>query len=293
MKGLLIFNKPKGITSHDVVYILRKKTGIKKIGHTGTLDPMAEGVLPMCIDKATKVAEYVSGNSKEYIAVLEFGYETDTYDSTGTITKKSDYIPTKNEIINIMDKFKGDIIQIPPMYSALKVNGKKLYELAREGITVERKGRNITIYDIEILKFISDKEIEIKVKCSSGTYIRSLVRDIGESLNSFATMTSLIRTRVGDYSLDQAITRDELDRMPMAEFERKILPIDSALSNLEKFVLPEWFYDRALNGVAFRLKNKIKEKQYRVYCKNEFLGIGESLNDEEGNSILKIKKLLK
>lgn len=293
MKGLLIFNKPKGITSHDVVYILRRKTGIKKIGHTGTLDPLAEGVLPMCIDKATKVAEYVSLNNKEYIAELEFGYATDSYDITGNIIEKCSYIPSRDEIVEALDKFRGDILQVPPMYSALKVNGKKLYELAREGKIIERKKRPVKIYDLEVLEFIDKKSIKIRVSCSSGTYIRSLIYDLGKETGSLATMTSLIRTRVGNYKIEDAVSKYELDNMSMEEFSKHIIPIDTALMHLEKFILPDWFYNRALNGVAFRLKNKIEDnKEYRVYCNNEFLGIGESKRDENDNSILKIKKLL-
>lgn len=292
MKGLLIFNKPKGITSHDVVYILRRKTGIKKIGHTGTLDPLAEGVLPMCINKATKVAEYVSSDTKEYIATLEIGYETDTYDITGEITNKSDNIPTQVEFLEAVEHFTGDILQEPPMYSALKYHGKKLYELAREGITVERKKRPITIYELEVLDFISEKEIEIRIVCSSGTYIRSLIRDLGIYLNTFCTMKTLTRTRVGEFKIEDSITKEELDNMSLEELEEKIIPIDNALTSLEKFILPDWFYKMAVNGVAFRLKNNIDKKEYRVYCNNEFLGIGESYTDEEGCSKLKIKKLL-
>lgn len=291
MKGILIFNKPKGITSHDVVYILRKKTGIKKIGHTGTLDPLAEGVLPMCIEKATKVAEYISADTKEYIAKLEFGYETDTYDITGTVTKRTDYIPTEEEIRNILKNFTGDILQEPPMYSALKQNGKKLYELAREGITVERKKRKINISNLEILSIISDREIEIKVNCSSGTYIRSLVRDMGVALGSLSTMTALKRTKVGNYKIEDSITKEELDEMSLDDLEKKIIPIDTALSNLEEFILPEWFYERAINGVQFILKKDIEEKLYRVYCNNEFLGIGEVIT-KDSDQRLKIKKLL-
>lgn len=291
MKGILIFNKPKGITSHDVVYILRRKTGIKKIGHTGTLDPLAEGVLPMCIGKATKVAEYISADTKEYIARLEFGYETDTYDITGTTTKTTDYIPTIEEVRSILKEFTGEILQEPPMYSALKHNGKKLYELAREGITVERKKRKITISNLEILNIISDKEIEIKVNCSSGTYIRSLVRDMGIALNSLCTMTALKRTQVGNYKIEDSITKEELDLMSLEELEEKIISMDTALSDLEEFILPEWFYNRAINGVQFILKKNVEEKLYRVYCNNEFLGIGEVVT-KDSDQRLKIKKLL-
>ncbi len=292
MKGLLIFNKPQGITSHDVVYILRRKLGIKKIGHTGTLDPLAEGVLPMCIGKATKIADYVSADNKEYIATLEFGYETDSYDITGEITNKSDNIPTREEILEKIEEFKGDILQEPPMYSALKHNGRKLYELAREGITVERKKRAITIYEYEVLEFISEKEVKIRVNCSSGTYIRSLIRDLGISLNTFCTMKSLLRTRVGEFHLNESITKEELEAMSLEDIEKLIIPMDRALESLEKFILPDWFYERALNGVAFKLKNAIENKQFRVYCKDEFLGIGESVTDDENICKLKIKKLL-
>lgn len=177
------------------------------------------------------------------------------------------------------------------MYSALKHNGKKLYELAREGITVERKKRKITISNLEILNIISDKEIEIKVNCSSGTYIRSLVRDMGIALNSLCTMTALKRTQVGNYKIEDSITKEELDLMSLEELEEKIISMDTALSDLEEFILPEWFYNRAINGVQFILKKNVEEKLYRVYCNNEFLGIGEVVT-KDSDQRLKIKKLL-
>lgn len=290
MNGIFIFDKPKGITSHDVVYILRRKTGIKKIGHTGTLDPMAEGVLPMCIGRATKVAEYISGNSKEYIAEMEFGYTTDTYDAEGEITDESSKIPTREEIENVIPKFTGNIVQVPPMYSALKHNGKKLYELARAGKTIERKGRNITIRELEILEFISERKIRIRINCSTGTYIRSLVYDIGRELGTYATMTSLQRTSVGSYTIEDAVTEEELKAMSMEDFWSKVLSVDTALSNMEKFYIPDWFRDRMVNGVAFRVQSEIEIKEFRLYCDGEFLGIGESKKNEDGSIVVKMKK---
>ncbi|EFI42275.1 MULTISPECIES: tRNA pseudouridine(55) synthase TruB [Peptoniphilus] len=292
MNGILIFNKPKGISSHDVVYILRKKMKIKKIGHTGTLDPIATGVLIMCIGKATKISQYIMSDTKEYIAKISFGYETATLDSTSEPIKKTDYIPPINEFKNILNSFIGNIEQIPPMYSAIKVNGQKLYELARQGKTIELKKRKITVYNIELLKQVDYKSYYIKIKCSSGTYIRSLIRDIGYSLNSLATMEELTRTKSGEFTIENSISEDKFLSLDNEEIENFIIPIDKALYKYNYYNINDNFYKKLINGVPYKTKLDFKNNELlRIYCKNEFIGIGKYIDSFDFNGI-KMEKML-
>lgn len=293
MNGIVIFNKPKGITSHDVVYMLRRKTGIKKIGHTGTLDPMATGVLVMCIGKATKVSEYITAHDKNYVADFSFGYETDTLDSTSDVSKKTDYIPEKESLEKVLEFFTGKIKQIPPRYSALKINGKKSYELARDGINFEPKEREVEIYNLKILKQLSKNSYRISIACSSGTYIRSLIRDIAYKLNSLATMESLIRTKVGNFKIEDSIDEEFLNKEDIKSLESKIIPIDKSLNDFKSFEIPEIFFNKIINGVAYRKSLDLEENEYlKVYCKNIFIGIGQYISEKDFKGI-KIKKMLK
>lgn len=292
MNGVFIFNKPKGITSHDVIYMFRKKLNIKKVGHTGTLDPIATGVLPICIGKATKIAQYITAEDKEYIATMKFGIETDTLDITGDIIHSDGRIPLAEEVVESLVAFKGEIHQKPPMYSAIKVKGRKLYEYARDGIEVDVQERLVKISDISLLKKVSTDTFVIKINCSSGTYIRSLIRDIGYSLNTFATMTDLVRTRSGNFNIDNSIDEITLKASTIDDLKKSLIPIDAALNDFEAFEFPDEFYFRALNGVPFKTQVDIKEnKLLRLYCKNEFIAIGEYKTTEEFSGI-KIKKLL-
>lgn len=210
MFGFLNVFKPKGITSHDVVSILRKVTKIKQIGHTGTLDPFAQGVLPVCIGKATRLIEYLK-DDKEYIAQIQFGQNTDTYDIEGQITESFDKKITSDDLNNILPEFRGEISQFPPIYSAIKVNGKKLYDYARKGEDVEIKPRKVTISKLELLDFdIENQTAKIIVGCSKGTYIRSLAFDIGKKLGCGAFLSELTRTKAGTFYVDNAISLDNL-----------------------------------------------------------------------------------
>ena len=209
MNGIIIIDKPMGRTSHDMVYVMRKLTGIKKVGHTGTLDPMATGVLPVCIGNATKVADMLTLSDKRYIAELVLGRTTDTQDADGKVLTECDVNCTEEEIRAAVMSFVGEIEQIPPMYSAIKQNGKKLYELARQGIEVERKSRRITINSIDILK-IDGVCITIDVSCSKGTYIRTLCEDIGKKLHVGAYMNTLRRIKTGPFTIEESHTVDEL-----------------------------------------------------------------------------------
>lgn len=282
MQGILVVNKRQGITSHDCIYILRDLLGIKKIGHTGTLDPMATGVLPMTIGKATRVSSFIQNSEKEYIATIKFGIETDTEDITGNILERSDKIPTKDEVLEILPKFTGRIEQTPPMYSAVRVDGRKLYKIAREGKVVDRPKREI---NVSSLKLLETNPFTLKINCSSGTYVRTLISDIGKELGTFATMTSLIRTKVGPFSVENAIKIDDLESMTKEEIEEKLYPTDFALRNIPKYNVPKSFFERLINGVKFYDK-RMNDGKYSIYCRDEFIGIGEFVDGR-----LKIKVL--
>ena len=282
MQGILVVNKRQGITSHDCIYILRDLLGIKKIGHTGTLDPMATGVLPMTIGKATRVSSFIQNSEKEYIATIKFGIETDTEDITGNILERSDKIPTKDEVLEILPKFTGRIEQTPPMYSAVRVDGRKLYKIAREGKVIDRPKREI---NVSSLKLLETNPFTLKINCSSGTYVRTLISDIGKELGTFATMTSLIRTKVGPFSVENAIKIDDLESMTKEEIEEKLYPTDFALRNIPKYNVPKSFFERLINGVKFYDK-RMNDGKYSIYCRDEFIGIGEFVDGR-----LKIKVL--
>ena len=291
INGVINIYKIKGFTSHDVVAKLRGIVRQKKIGHTGTLDPDATGVLPVCLGSATKLCDMLTDKEKEYIAEVRLGVTTDTQDMTGTILSEKEIGVTSQEVAETIQSFVGAYEQIPPMYSALKVNGKKLYELARQGKEVERKARPVTIHYIEILKMELPK-ITIKVGCSKGTYIRTLCHDLGEKLGCGAAMASLERTKSGQFSLDSAITLAELEeKLKEAEDNREaviqtlIIPVDKMFSDLQELrLLPKW--ERLIqNGNSFEEKN-LKEvfftedrkdnEHYRVYIgENTFMGVYE------------------
>ncbi len=242
MFGFLNVNKPEGMTSFDVVAIIRKITHIKQIGHTGTLDPFATGVLPVCIGKTTKLIEYLNDN-KEYIATVKFGLDTDTYDKDGQVIKTYDKKITKDDILEILKDFRGQIEQIPPIYSAIKVNGKKLYEYARKGQNVEIKPRQVTIYEIKLLEFdCINQTAKLLVNCSKGTYIRSIAYDIGQKLSCGAYLKELKRTKAGMFDIHSSVELSNLKSIEDVE-QNIINPVD---------VLPRRMYNMNENE-----KNKV------------------------------------
>lgn len=230
MDGIIVIRKEKGYTSHDVVARLRGILHMKKIGHTGTLDPEAEGVLPVALGKATRLVDMLTEKEKTYEAVMRLGVVTDTQDMTGTILSQAEEMPSSEQIQEAVGAFLGDHMQVPPMYSALKVNGKKLYELAREGKTVERKARPVHFYEIEILE-IEIPLVRFRVTCSKGTYIRTLCHDIGEKLECGAAMETLLRTRVGRFDLEDAVTLAQVEEAVQdGRIEDRVLSIEEILS---------------------------------------------------------------
>lgn len=281
MNGIINVYKPEGITSFDVIYKVRRILNTRRIGHTGTLDPMASGVLPICVGKATRAAELIVASDKEYICSLKFGAETDTQDSTGKITKTSDKRPGGQEFSEAVKTFIGGIEQIPPMYSAVHVGGERLYKLARRGETVERKPRKITVFDISVLSFTEDTA-EIKIVCSKGTYIRTLCEDIGKKLGCLAHMTALKRTRSGIFKIDTAVPIEDV-------CEEKLTPVDTLFGEYEKIVLSEKDEFRVKNGAEI-LNMRDTGKRYRLYgADGSFLCISEGIEENGARLLRSIK----
>lgn len=283
INGIINIYKEAGFTSHDVVAKMRGICGQKKIGHTGTLDPQAVGVLPVCLGNATKLCDMLTDRSKEYVAELLLGVETDTQDTTGKILREDRDAAahlTEKEVREAILKFQGDYDQIPPMYSALKVNGKKLCDLAREGLEVERKARRVTIHEIEILS-VELPVVKMRVACSKGTYIRTLCADIGEKLCCGGTMQSLVRTRAGDLCLQDAITLSELQRRKDAGIlQDAVIPTDKVFEKAPPLHVQERWRKLLDNGNAFFPDQTVEEQIYgqgeqvRVYREDgSFVGI--------------------
>ena len=287
-KGILNVNKEKGISSARVVSLVRRALDIKKVGHTGTLDLEASGALPIVVGKATRVSDYMMTKDKVYETELILGAKTDTLDAAGKIIANSQKIIDKDQFLETMNTFKGEIEQVPPMYSALKVNGQKLYDLAREGIEIERKKRRVNIYDIDLLDFDFPRA-KIRVTCSKGTYIRTLVDDIGEKLGTFAYVDNLVRARVGEFDIKDAIKSEDILEISREDLLKKLYPIDTALKNLEKIVLDKSYLEKLINGQVVEVE-KNYGKIIRVYCEDEFLGLGNSYRENNKN-FLKMEKV--
>ncbi len=270
LHGILNVYKEKGFTSHDVVAKLRGITRQKKIGHTGTLDPEAEGVLPVCLGKATKVSELLTEKDKTYRATLLLGLVTDTQDITGTVLRQcaADAL-TETRAEEAIQGFVGEYDQVPPMYSALKVNGKKLYELAREGKTVERKARRVRIRDIRIVS-MNLPRAELEITCSKGTYIRTLCHDIGERLGIGGCMETLVRTRSGPFGIEESYRLEELqEKTEKGELSQTLIPIDVLFSQYQKIQIRQELEARLKNGNPFSIpgiQTRFSDQEYvRVY----------------------------
>lgn len=266
MNGFINVYKEKGQTSHDVVNKIRKIFGTKKVGHTGTLDPNATGVLPIAVNNATKVIEYMEHDDKTYIAELTLGITTDTEDIWGNILEEKTVNVGKEEIESVIKSFVGKQKQVPPMYSALKVNGKKLYELAREGKTIDRVARDIEIFCIKDI-MINENKASFEVHCSKGTYIRTLCKDIGEKLGCGATMSALERVQSGSFTIDTTVTLEELSE----NGEKYLLDLEIPLKKFNIISLNEEEGKKYINGI--RLGTERKDGLYRVYIDGKLYGI--------------------
>ena len=277
INGIINVYKEKGFTSHDVVAKLRGIAGQKKIGHTGTLDPDAEGVLPVCLGRATKVCDLLTDKDKVYEAVMLLGKTTDTQDTSGEVLKETDTTNlTEEDVVKAIESFVGEYDQLPPMYSALKVNGKKLYELAREGKVVERKTRKVNIFGIKI-KNIDLPRVTMEVHCSKGTYIRTLCNDIGDALNVGGCMEKLLRTKVSQFELKDSYKLGEIQNLKDEERLLEIvLPVDEVFASCPKVVLNQVQVRLAYNGnpIPYHLLSQDNGDKIRAYDeKGNFIGL--------------------
>lgn len=309
INGIINVYKEQGFTSHDVVAKLRGILKMKKIGHTGTLDPDAEGVLPVCLGKATKLCDLLTDKDKTYETVLLLGQTTDTQDTSGTVLSQQEAVFTDEEIKEVVSSFIGDILQVPPMYSALKVNGKKLYELAREGIEVERKARPITIFDIQILDIksitvmeeatgesLAQMQVRMNVHCSKGTYIRTLCHDIGEKLGCGGCMKELKRTRVANFLIEDSLKLAELEQLKREDkIETVVVAVDEMFPKAPKVTVAKEYSKFIYNGNTFtkrHLKDRIENdglSEVRVYDEEgTFVGLYEFDQEKKCFKVVKM-----
>ena len=295
MDGFINLNKPVGLTSFDCVAKLRKLLSTKKIGHAGTLDPDAVGVLPIAVGKATRLLEYVTAVSKQYRAVMTIGIKTTTQDASGEVIERiSSSHLTRSDIINILPKFEGAIEQIPPMFSAIKINGKKLYELARQNIEIDRTPRQVTIHEIKLLDFTPGEfpQATLDIVCSKGTYIRTLLQDIGEKLSTTAHMSFLERTGVGEFTIDKTFSLEDIASQMHNRELNFLLDMDYPLKNLGEIIVNDNFMKRILHGNSISIENAEQithnsDNLYRVYGAAKLIAIAHI----EGSQI-KVHKVL-
>ena len=290
MDGIISIYKTKGMTSHGVVSRLRRILNMKKIGHTGTLDPDVTGVIPICVGKATRVSEYILEGDKEYIGELTLGMKTDSQDYSGKVLASSNLRASEEDIFRAFNSYIGEIKQLPPMYSAVRHKGKKLYELAREGITVERKPRQAFIYDLKIMRIDSGK-ILFYVHCSKGTYIRTLCNDIGDDLGTYGYMSFLTRIAVEDFKSEDSYSLDVIESMVDQGDYSFLQPIDRGVRKLDSLEVDGKLYSQVINGMKIPVNLPESKSVLRIYCKGDFLGLGRILSSESGN-FLKMDKVL-
>lgn len=291
--GIVVLKKEEGLTSQGAVSRIKRLFGAKKAGHTGTLDPLATGVLPILLGRAVKASEYMLSSEKHYRATILFGITTDTEDITGSILTKSEKVPSEDEVMAAVSSFVGKIKQIPPMYSALKVNGQKLCDMARRGIEIEREAREITVYSIDAKK-IDDLRYSLDVHCSKGTYIRTLCADIGAAVGTGAVMETLCRTKASVFTLDDAVTIGEIEALSDEERGKLIVPTERVFSDRKKIFLPTFFAKLAHSGLEIYLK-KINadaelSEQIALYDDAGFFALGEVREYEDGKAIKPIKQ---
>jgi tRNA pseudouridine55 synthase len=292
VSGIVVVNKHAGVTSNDIVIKLRRLFGTRQVGHTGTLDPMATGVLPVLIGRAVKASENITAENKRYTAHLKLGITTDTEDTTGTVLSKTDTLPKEEDVLAVCADFVGDILQTPPMYSALKVNGRKLVDLAREGITVERQARPITVHSLKAVKLAEDL-YELDVSCSKGTYIRTLCADIGAKLGCGGAMARLTRTESGPFSLAEACTIEQLEAMTEAERAACVIPLENFFLDCPAVDLPAFYARLARNGCEIYQKKIHTDlpvgTTVRMIHDGVFFALGQVRDYPDGSAVKAVK----
>lgn len=280
INGILLLDKPQGLTSNEALQMAKRQLRACKAGHTGSLDPIATGLLPLCFGEATKISQFLLDSDKVYVAEFKLGVETDTFDSDGRIMAEKQLKASHREVERALKKFVGDIEQLPPMYSAVKHQGQALYKLAREGIEVERKTRPVTIYHIDVLGWPAEDQIELEVCCSKGTYVRALAHDLGQQLGCGAHMTALRRLRVGELDIRDAVTLPELEALEDSAHENLLQPMDKALVDLPGVTLTAMATHYLLQGQAVSMSHPHSPGWVRLYEPgHQFIGMGEILDD--------------
>lgn len=290
--GVIVINKHEGVTSHRIVQIMRKFFDTPRIGHTGTLDPMATGVLPILVGRAVKASDFLVAEDKEYIAEMTLGVRTDTDDITGEILEKCDEIPSEDKVFEAISSFIGEIEQIPPMYSAIKVGGVKLVDLAREGITIERKSRNVKINSIESEK-ISENVYKMRISCSKGTYIRTLCHDIGEKLGCGAAMSALERTKSGSFTIENSYTVEDLEKLTIEERAKLVMPTEELFMDCPAIDVND-FYAKLIRGGTELYQKKLGTcydigQFVRIKHNNVFIALGQIDEYEAGSAVRPVK----
>ena len=290
--GVIVINKHEGVTSHRIVQIMRKFFDTPRIGHTGTLDPMATGVLPILVGRAVKASDFLVAEDKEYIAEMTLGVRTDTDDITGEILEKCDEIPSEDKVFESISSFIGEIEQIPPMYSAIKVGGVKLVDLAREGITIERKSRNVKINSIESEK-ISENVYKMRISCSKGTYIRTLCHDIGEKLGCGAAMSALERTKSGSFTIENSYTIEDLEKLTIEERAKLVMPTEELFMDCPAIDVND-FYAKLIRGGTELYQKKLGTcyaigQFVRIKHNNVFIALGQIDEYEAGSAVRPVK----
>ena len=290
--GVIILNKEAGMTSQTAVNKVKRLFGADKAGHTGTLDPMATGVLPILINRGVKAGEYMLCSEKHYLAECILGITTDTEDTSGKILSEAKTLPSEEEFMSVCERFRGEIMQTPPMYSAIRVNGTRLMELARKGETVEREARPVTVYSLEAKK-IEENRYSLDIECSKGTYIRTVCADIGKALGCGGAMSSLCRLEAAGFKIEEAHTLDELEKMSEAERASLIIPVERIFEKYPEFRLSDFYASLAHNGACI-YKQKCRfdfplGSLVRLYDKEGFFALGEVLL-KDGDTVIKPQK---
>ena len=290
--GIIILNKEGNITSQTAVNRVKRLFSADKAGHTGTLDPMATGVLPILINRAVKAGEYMLSSEKHYLAECTLGITTDTEDISGTVLTECKDLPEEDRVLSVCSRFVGDIMQTPPMYSAIRVNGARLMELARKGEIVEREARPITIYSLDA-KRIEENKYSLDIECSKGTYIRTVCADIGKALGCGATMSALCRLEAAGFTIGDAHTLSQIEKMSEEEREALIIPVEKVFEKHEIVTLPDFYAELAHNGACIyqkKIRTSYKTGEYvRLYDKNGFFAIGQVV-EKDGESVIKPQK---
>ncbi len=292
--GVLIVNKHAGVTSHDIVGMVRRLFGTRAVGHAGTLDPMATGVLVVLIGRAAKASEYLTGEDKRYVARLRLGITTDTEDTTGATLTTSDALPSRDAVTSVMEHFRGNILQVPPMVSALKVGGHKLVDLARKGVEIERKARPITVHSLTCEPTDTPSDYILDVTCSGGTYIRTLCADIGAALGCGGAMAALDRRAACGFTVDQSVTVAELEQMSIDERLARLIPTEQLFARCPSVTLSA-FYDRLVgNGCAvalskLRLSLPLGTRVRLCHTDGSFFALGEVVESDGGLALRSIK----